>query len=144
MGTTNVVAITREATTKLRGRVPETSIASICSVTVIAAISAAIPELIFPAQISPVMTGPSSRTMDTAITPGNNVCAPKSARTGFICMVSTSPMIKPVTTTSASDLLPSKNPCLMNSLNSKGGWNICLITFPVNNTSSPRSINTPL
>ncbi len=120
-GTTKVVAITLDATTKLKGRVPDTSMASICSVTVMAAISAAIPELNFPAQIRPVITGPNSRIIETAITPGNNVCAPKSERIGFICMVRTNPIIKPVTPTSAKDLFPNKKLCLTNSRCSKGG-----------------------
>ena len=95
-GTSRVVASTRVATTNPSGLVPETSIASICSETFMAPISAAMPELIFPEHSNPVITGPTSLTKATAMRPGRSEVAPKSTRMGRICMVSTSPMIKPV------------------------------------------------
>src|ERR1700756_3438884 len=94
----------RVTTMYLNGFVPDTSMASICSVTFIEANSAPIPEPTFPAKISAVITGPISLTIDTATIAGNHDSAPNSASVGLDCMVSTRPIINPVIATNAKDL----------------------------------------
>ena len=66
-GTISVVAITLLTTRYLKGLVPETSIASICSVTFIDASSAPIPDPTLPAHINAVITGPISENMAQAL-----------------------------------------------------------------------------
>ena len=67
----------------LNGFVPETCIASICSVTFIDASSAPIPEPTFPAKISAVITGPISLMIDTATIAGSHDSAPNLASVGL-------------------------------------------------------------
>ena len=59
------VATTRGVTSFFIGSVPSARMASICSVTTIEPSSLAMPEEFRPATISPVSTGPNSRTMPT-------------------------------------------------------------------------------
>src|SRR6185312_2649503 len=95
-------------TTRYRkGLMAETSMASICSVTFMDPSSAPILELIFPAQITAVITGPISLITETLTMPGNRDTAPKLASEGRGCRVSTSPMIKEVTAVSGNDLFPT-------------------------------------
>ena len=75
---------------------PETSIASICSVTFIDPSSAPIPDPTFPAQIKAVTNGPSAFTIAIPMSEGNQEVAPKSSRDGRDCLVKTIPMINPV------------------------------------------------
>src|SRR5687767_14161975 len=62
IGTMSVVAMTRVTTKYENGRVPDTSMASICSETCILPNSAPILEPNFPAEINPVINGPKERT----------------------------------------------------------------------------------
>jgi len=101
-----VAASTRVTTKNLMGLVDDTSIASICSVTFIEPSSAPMPEPIFPAQIKAVITGPISRISETATIPGSMLTAPKSASTGRDCIVSTRPIMAPVTEINGNDLYP--------------------------------------
>ena len=105
-GTISVVASMRVTTRYLYGFIPETSMASICSVTFIEPNSAPIPDAILPAQIKAVITGAISLISDNATIPGNHDSAPNSARVGRDCNVSTRPIMKPVIPTSGSDLYP--------------------------------------
>ena len=106
-GNISVVAIMRVAARYLNGLVPDTSIASICSVTFIDPSSALIPEPIFPAQISAVTSGPISRTMEMADIAGRNEPAPNSTIVGRDCRMSTKPSINAVAPTRTRDLSPS-------------------------------------
>lgn len=81
-GTIIVDAMTLVTTRYLKGLVPETSIASICSVTRIDPSSAPIPDPIFPAQISAVITGVISLTNETETMEGSNETAPNSTNVG--------------------------------------------------------------
>ncbi|MNE86505.1 hypothetical protein D3C80_1836160 [compost metagenome] len=72
----------RVTTKYLIGLEPETSIASICSVTFILPNSAPIPEATRPAQIIEVITGPISLTIEIETIPGNHDSAPKSDNVG--------------------------------------------------------------
>ena len=80
--------------------------ASICSVTRMDPSSAPIPELILPAQINAVITGPISRTMEMLTMEGIQDSAPNSIRVGLDCRVKTRPSMNPVTPTSNRDLFP--------------------------------------
>jgi len=84
----------------------ETSMASICSVTFIEPNSAPIPDEIFPAQIRAVITGAISLISESATIPGSQDSAPNFTKVGRDCMVSTSPIMKPVMATSGNDLYP--------------------------------------
>ena len=71
--------------------------------------------------MSAVIIGSISLTIDTATIAGNHDAAPNCARVGRDCMVSTSPMMNPVTATSDRDLLPIRYDCFRNSMISYGG-----------------------
>jgi len=101
--------------------VPETSIASICSVTFIEPSSAPIPDPILPVNIKAVITGPISRIKEIATIDGTNESAPNFPKVGKVCNVRVNPKINEVTPISESDLLPISNNCLENSLMSYGG-----------------------
>ena len=108
MGNIIVVAPTRVTTRYLNGLVPDTSMASICSVTRIDPSSAPIPDPILPAQISAVITGDISRTSETATIEGNSDSAPNSTSVGLDWIVSTKPMINAVIPTRGKDLYPTQ------------------------------------
>src|SRR6185437_844378 len=103
-GNINVAAAMRVTTKYLNGFMPDTSIASICSVTFIDANSAPMPEPTLPAKIKAVITGPISLTIETATIAGNHDSAPNSASVGLDCIVSTNPIINPVMATNGNDL----------------------------------------
>jgi len=105
-GIISVAAQTRVTTKKRIGLVDETSMASICSVTFMEPSSAPMPELIFPAQIKAVMTGPISRISETATMPGSKDSAPKLINVGLDWMVNTRPMMNPVMEMSGKVLYP--------------------------------------
>src|SRR5664279_3423572 len=98
-----VEASTRVATRNLKGFFPETSIASICSLTFIDPYSAPIFEPIFPAAISAVINGASARMSAMDIKEGSQLVAPNSDRDGRDCLVKTIPVINPVRVMMASD-----------------------------------------
>ena len=104
MGIISVAAHTLVTTKNFMGLVDETCMASICSVTFIDPNSAPMPDAIFPAQINPVITGPISLISETATMPGRRLSAPKSTKTGRVCIVSTKPIMLPVTEMSGNDL----------------------------------------
>ena len=79
----NVAESTLVTTRYLNGLVPETCIASICSVTFIDASSAPIPDPTFPAKINAVITGPISRIIETATIAGSQDSAPNFANVGL-------------------------------------------------------------
>src|SRR5476649_2686159 len=97
MGIANVVANTRVQTKYLKGLVPDTSIASICSVTRIEPNSAPMLEPTLPAAINAVTRGASARIIAIETNPGSQDVAPNSANDGLDCLVNITPTIKPVT-----------------------------------------------
>ena len=82
-GNIKVVATILVTTRYLKGLVPETSMASICSVTRMEPSSAPIPEPIFPAQISAIITGPISLTIEILTMEGIQDSAPNSIKVGL-------------------------------------------------------------
>ncbi len=121
IGSISVDEMMRVTTKYENGRVPETSIASICSVTCILPNSAPILEPNLPAQINPVINGPSERTTACETKEGNQDSAPKEARDGCDCFVNTTPARKEVKVTKNNDLLPCAKHWFMISLHSYGG-----------------------
>src|ERR1044071_10136662 len=115
-----VVAITRVTTRYEKGRVPETSIASICSDTLILPNSAPMLRPSFPAQISPVMSGPSDLTTACDTKDGSHDSAPKEASDGRDCRVNTMPAMNEVNPIRKNDLYPIRKHCRSSSLNSNG------------------------
>ncbi len=103
----SVVAQTRVTTKNLNELTPETSIASICSVTFIEPSSAPIPEPTLPAQIKAVTNGASARIMAMATRLGSQDVAPNSAKDGLDCFVNTNPVINPVMDIKASERYPT-------------------------------------
>ncbi len=73
--------------------------ASICSVTFIEPSSDAIPEALRPEIISPVSTGPSSLTMESATRLPVMLTAPNCCSDVADCRARTQPVKKPVSTT---------------------------------------------
>src|SRR5919202_3641677 len=96
IGIVNEVASTRLTTRNLNGSVPDTSIASICSVTFMEPNSAPMLDPTLPAAIKAVTSGPNARTMAIAINDGSQDVAPNSDRDGRDWFVKTIPVIKPV------------------------------------------------
>lgn len=107
MGNIRVMASTLETTRNLNGFVPDTSIASICSVTFMEPNSAPMLEPTLPAAIKEVTNGASALIIAMDIKDGNQELAPNSAREGLDCLVKTSPVINPVKDTNGSDLNPT-------------------------------------
>ncbi|MNT13631.1 hypothetical protein D3C72_1486070 [compost metagenome] len=105
-GSIKVVAMIRVTTKYLKGLVPDTSIASICSVTRIEPSSAPIPEPILPAQIKAVIIGPISRIIEILTIDGIQETAPNSIRVGRDCKSKTNPIINPVTATRSKERFP--------------------------------------
>ncbi len=106
IGSIKVAANTRVTTRYLKGFVPETSMASICSVTRMDPISAPMPEPILPAQINAVMIGPISRIIETLTIAGIQEAAPNCSKVGRDCNVKTSPIINPVVATRNKERFP--------------------------------------
>ena len=86
----------RVTTRYLKGFTPETSMASICSVTFIEPSSAPMLDPTFPAQMSAVTSGASARITAMVISEGSQEVAPKAAREGRDCLVNTAPTTNPV------------------------------------------------
>ena len=106
MGIVSVVANTLVQTRNLNGLVPDTSIASICSVTRIEPSSAPMLDPTFPAAISAVINGASARIMAIETREGSHDCAPKFANEGLDCLVKIKPVIKPVNVISVNERTP--------------------------------------
>src|SRR3978361_2281278 len=92
----SVVANTLVHTRYLKGLVPDTSMASICSVTRIEPNSAPILDPTFPAAIRAVINGARARMMAIDTKDGNQDCAPKFNKDGRDCLVKINPVTKPV------------------------------------------------
>src|SRR5690606_22527072 len=101
-----VVAIIRGDIKNFVGIVPETSIASICSVTFMELSSAPIWEPPFPEPISAVTKGARARTIASDINAGNQDVAPNSSKEGRDCLVNTKPTIHPVKLINGNDFHP--------------------------------------
>src|SRR3546814_6689480 len=93
-GIIRVVASTRDTTKNLNGLVPDTSIASICSVTFIEPSPAPMLEPTLPAAIRAVTSGARARIIAMEINAGSQEVAPKSAREGRDWLGNTIPVIK--------------------------------------------------
>src|ERR1700721_1647762 len=106
MGIVIVVASTRVQTKNLKGFVPETSIASICSVTRMEPNSAPILDPTLPDAISAVTNGASARMMAIDTRFGSHELAPKDAREGRDCFVKINPTINPVILISGNERTP--------------------------------------
>src|SRR6187431_1879842 len=104
MGNMILIAITRDTTRNLNGFVPETSIASICSVTFMEPSSAPILEPTLPAAINAVTRGASARITAMEISEGSQELAPNVSKDGLDCLVKTMPVINPVSDINAKDL----------------------------------------
>src|SRR5690606_27645467 len=102
-----VVAKIRLTIKNLKGLVPDTSIASICSVTFIELSSAPICEPTFPEAISAVTKGANAQTMAIEINAGSHELEPNSSKEGRDCLVNTKPTIKPVKLMSGNDFHPT-------------------------------------
>ncbi len=107
MGSIKVIAVIRVTTKNLKGFVPDTSIASICSVTFIEPNSAPIIDPTLPAAINAVTNGANALMIAIAISDGNHELAPNSANEGRDCFVNTIPVMKPVNDIKRKDLLPT-------------------------------------
>src|ERR1700761_5627936 len=107
----NVVASTLVQTKYLNGLVPDTSMASICSVTRMEPNSAPMLEPTLPAQISAVTSGANARIMAMDTSDGSHDVAPNSASEGRDCLVKIKPTIKPVRDMSVSERRPTSNNC---------------------------------
>src|ERR1700743_811650 len=102
-----VVASTRVQTKNLKGLVPDTSIASICSVTRIEPSSAPMLEPTLPEAISAVTNGASARIIAIDTNDGSHEFAPKVASDGLDCLVNINPTIKPVTVIKVNERTPT-------------------------------------
>src|SRR5690606_32694140 len=102
-----VVASTRLTTKNLNGLVPDTSMASICSVTFIEPNSAPICDPTLPDAISAVTSGANARIIAMDINAGSQEVAPNSASDGRDWLVNTIPVIKPVSEINGSDFHPT-------------------------------------
>src|SRR5690606_7338584 len=101
-----VVAMIRLVIKNFVGFVPDTSIASICSVTFIELNSAPIWEPTLPEAINAVTKGANARTIALDIKFGSQEVAPKSSREGRDCLVNTKPTINPVKLINGNDFHP--------------------------------------
>src|SRR5690606_9356392 len=88
------------------GFVPESSIASICSVTFMELSSAPICEPTIPEAISAVTNGASARTIASDINAIKQDVALNSSKEGRDCLVNTKPTINPVKLINGNDFHP--------------------------------------
>src|ERR1700730_2492651 len=102
-----VVASTRVHTKNLKGLVPDTSMASICSVTRIDPSSAPMLDPTLPDAIRAVTRGAKARIIAIETNEGSHELAPKLASEGRDCFVNISPTIKPVTVIKVNDRTPT-------------------------------------
>src|SRR6187402_3222625 len=102
-----VVASTRVHTRYLKGLVPDTSIASICSVTRMEPNSAPMLEPTLPAAISAVTNGANARIIAIDTSDGSHEVAPNSANDGRDCLVKITPTINPVTDIKVNERTPT-------------------------------------
>ena len=102
-----VVAKTRVTTKYLKGLVPDTSMASICSVTRIEPNSAPMLEPTLPAAIKAVTNGANARIMAIETNDGIHEVAPNSASEGRDCLVKITPTINPVTVINVNERTPT-------------------------------------
>src|ERR1700749_1741301 len=107
MGIAKVVAITRVQTKYLKGLVPDTTIASICSVTRMEPNSAPMLEPTFPAAIRAVTSGASARIMAIDTNDGSHDDAPNCSNEGLDCLVKITPTIKPVNDIKVNERTPT-------------------------------------
>src|ERR1700754_1937280 len=121
MGIVMVVASTRVHTKNLNGLVPDTSMASICSVTRIEPSSAPILDPTLPDAISAVTSGANARIIAIDTSDGSHEVAPNSDRDGLDCLVNITPTIKPVTDMRVKERTPTSKHCRTTSLISNGG-----------------------
>ena len=98
------------------GLVDKVTSASICSVTFIVPISAAIDAPTRPATISPPSTGPNSRTMAMATTEGTTASAENRAPPSKICKASAPPVKSAVRPTTGRLKYPMCKSACTNSL----------------------------
>src|SRR5665213_3923909 len=126
MGMVIVVANTRVHTKNLKGLVPETSIASICSVTRMEPSSAPMLEPTLPDAINAVTNGASALIIAMDTSDGSHDVAPNSESDGRDCLVNIRPVIKPVTVINVNDRTPTSKRWRTMSLNSNGGKNASL------------------
>src|SRR5579872_3355933 len=123
IGMVKVVASTLVHTRNLKGLVPDTSMASICSVTRIDPSSAPILEPTLPEAIRAVTNGASARRIAMDTSEGSHEVAPNEANDGRDCLVKITPTIKPVNDIKVKDRTPTSKHWRITSLNSKGGTN---------------------
>ncbi|MDB5109759.1 MAG: hypothetical protein JWR67_873, partial [Mucilaginibacter sp.] len=107
IGIVNVVAITRVHTKNLNGFVPDTSMASICSVTRMEPSSAPMLEPTLPAAINAVTKGASARIIAMDTNEGNHEDAPNCNSDGRDCLVKITPTIKPVNDIKVNERTPT-------------------------------------
>jgi hypothetical protein len=74
-----------------------------------------------PAQIKPVMRGPSDLTTACETSEGSHDSAPNDDNEGWDCLVNTTPANKEVKLMSRKDLLPIEKHCFIISFPSNGG-----------------------
>src|SRR5687768_12684403 len=137
MGNISVVATTLDATRYAIGRVPDTSIASICSDTRMLPSSAPMFEPSFPAHINPVISGPSDRTTACDTNDGNHDSAPNEESDGRDCRVKTTPAINDVNAIKNKERYPMIKHWLSISRPSNGGEKAPLMVRPINREISP-------
>src|SRR5690349_14097203 len=101
-----VMASTLVIARYLKGLAEHTSMASICSVTLMDASSAPIFEPTLPAITSAVIRGARALMIAMAIREGSQEVAPNSASEGRDCLVKTIPVINAVSVMIGSDLQP--------------------------------------
>src|SRR6187455_451850 len=94
--------------------------------------SAPIFEPSLPAQMRPVISGPSDLTTAWETIEGSHDSAPNDARDGRDCFVKTIPARNDVNAIKNNDLFPTRKHCLRISFISKGGANAFLKNRMVN------------
>src|ERR1700722_5820260 len=130
-------AITRVDARNLYGFTAETSIASICSVTLMDPSSAPMPAPTRPLTMSAVMTGPLSLMSEKTMTAGSMAFAPKRVKLSRVCKESTMPVAAPARATSGNDFDPMESICRINSRPSQGAPKVARATRAQKSPNSP-------
>lgn len=132
IGNIKVAAVMRLTTKYENGRVPDTSIASICSLTCILPSSAPMLEPNLPAQINPVISGPSDLITACETKEGSHDSAPKDESDGRDCFVKTIPARNDVNVIKNKERLPIIKHWRRISFISNGGVKKCFMTLAIN------------
>src|SRR5208282_4466 len=140
-GTAKTQAMTLGTTRNLNESIERDSTPSICSVALMLASTAPMPDPTRPANSNPTTKGPISTKKARDCTVGISAVAPNMTSVLRVWRVITAPTAKPEATTSGTDLAPTSASCLTIWLPSNGRRKKSFTTRSPNTLNAPTNLN---